>query len=570
MTRMTRTLAPPTTAPDLWCTYAAVRTLSWLGRADRTPRLGETAAFVRGRRNADGGYAWSKGMTSDAWATFYCSATLADLGEPVDDVDATARWLLSTWSGEAFGMMPGQPAEVWATHFSTRTAIEVCGVDVPDRQALLHWLHRLQAPNGGLGWSPEHAATGEADVRACYYGVAAWRALCSREHLNPPWDVPALTAWLRAQQTPAGGFVFATGDEVPCMWATFRAVGALSALGAAPSADPTGWILGQRDGSGAFRRWPGYEVSDVWASFCAIGALRELGGVPAEAADAVERRLAELSCEDGGFTYREPHRAADALNISAAAMLLTPQDPELAVARRWLEGCLLPNENGIMYMPGRGAEVRCTLWALQAGAFHDSPRTLDAIGSWLGALQNPDGGVGYWKGRGSDLVSAASAVEILGLTGARDALDRDRLVDFVHACAGPGHAEYGNVPGAAPTARSAFHALRVMDVAGRADRGDVVDVLERHGVRGGGWANEGRRMPDLLTTYEAVMTADRFGIDVETDRLDAFLERTSSGGRAAWSPLAPPTDEPMAATLHELLRRRASRTVHPLPALSLS
>lgn len=567
---MSQILASPPTTPDLWCTYAAVRALSWMERGDRTSRLGETVAFVRGRRNADAGYAWSKGMMSDAWATFYCTATLADLGQPIDDVAATAQWLRSTWTGEAFGMMPGQSAEVWATHFSTRTAIEVCGVDVPDRQALLHWLQRLQAPNGGLGWSPDHAATGDADVRACYYGVAAWRALASRERVDPPWDVSALVAWLRARQTAVGGFVFAPGDDVPCMWATFRAVGALATLGAAPATDPTAWILDQRDESGAFRRWPGYEVTDVWASFCAIGALRELGGVPTEVADAAERRLAELSCEGGGFTYREPQRAADALNTSAAALLLAPQDPELDVARRWLEGCLLPNENGIMYMPGRGAEVRCTLWALQAGAFRDSPRTLEAIGSWLGELQNPDGGVGYWKGRGSDLVSTASAVEILGLSGARDALDRNRLVGFVRACAGPGHVEFGNVPGAPPTARSTFHALRILQVAGRADRGDVLDVLERHGVRGGGWANEGRRMPDLLTTYEAVTTADRFGIGVEWDRLNAFLDRTSSGGRAAWSPLAPATDEPMARAMHELLRRRASRTAQPLPALSLS
>ena len=29
-------------------------------------------AILLGRRNSDGGYAWSRGMPSDAWATFYC------------------------------------------------------------------------------------------------------------------------------------------------------------------------------------------------------------------------------------------------------------------------------------------------------------------------------------------------------------------------------------------------------------------------------------------------------------------------------------------------------------------
>ena len=561
---------PATGEADLWCTYAAVRTLAWLGRIRPTPHLDQTAALIRNRRNADGGYAWSRGMTSDAWATFYCMSTLMDLAESDDDTESTLRWLSSVWSGEAFAMMPGQAPEVWATHFATRTTVELCGADVPDRTALLRWLGALQTESGGLAWSPGHATTGHADARACYYAIASWRALASREVTEPPWDVPGLVRWLQQRQTTSGGFVFSEADTVPCMWATYRTVGSLVQLGARPLRNPTSWILAQRDGSGAFVRWPDHPVADVWASFSAVGTLRELGEDLTGIADATWDRLDTMACDGGGFTYREPDLAADALTVAAAAL-----DEDQDTSRRgtlvgWLETCMLPNEDGIMYMPGRGAEVRCTSWALHAGAFADDPGRLRAIGTWLAGLQNPDGGVGYWKGRGSDLVSTASAVEIMRTTHQTDALDLQGLIAFTQACRGAEAGEYGNVPGGAPTARSALHAVRVFDAARGTSDVRAVDVLERHRVPGGGWANTGRRMPDLLTTYEAVVTADRFGIEVDRGHLRRFLDRTASGAEAAWSPLAPPGSDPLAIGLHRLLRRRLARDSFILPPVSLS
>ena len=95
---------------DLWCTYAAIRSLAWverLGSAD-VPQL---QAYIQSRRNRDGGYAWSKGMPSDAWATFYCTETLKDLAAPVSDTDATAAWLHTLFDGDAYAMCPGQTAD---------------------------------------------------------------------------------------------------------------------------------------------------------------------------------------------------------------------------------------------------------------------------------------------------------------------------------------------------------------------------------------------------------------------------------------------------------------------------
>lgn len=542
---------------DLWCTYAAIRTLTWLGRLADAPGRADSADYLRARRNADGGYAWSRGMPSDAWATFYCAASLAALGETLPDSDRTAAWVRGTWSdssaGAAYAMMPGQAPDVWATHFSTRTAIELCGDDVPDRDRLLAWLAALQTADGGLSWSPEH---GDADVRACYYGVAAWRAL----NTELPWDVPALAAWLRRQQVAGGGFRFGPDAQVPCLWATYRAVGALAMLGAAPAGDCVTWILG-RLGDGGFTRWDGYPVADVWAAFSAVGALRDLGGVPHDVADAVVAALAGMACPGGGYTYREPELAADALRVAAGALSSAPDDPGLPRMRRWLEACQLPNEGGLMYMPGRGAEIRCTLWALAAGAFPDDGPPRQAIRDWLARLQNPDGGFGYWHGRGSDLVSTASAVEIARLLDGT--VDTGRLAAFVRRCAtDDGH---GNVPGAPATLRAGLHAARVL--GGPTPR-VVAELLARHRVRGGGWANQGNRLPDLLSTYEAVATADRFGIPVEG--VDAFLARTATPAGASWSPLDPGDSDPLAGCLHRLLRKRFVDPSCELPALTLS
>jgi prenyltransferase beta subunit len=572
------TRVPVSDEPDLWCTYAAVRTMAWLGRADRVVAADRTARYVAGRRNSDGGFAWSRGMASDAWATFYCTATLADLGLPQEDPDGTARWLRASWAGDAYAMTPGQEPDVWATHFSTRTCVDVCGQDVPDRAALLSWLASLQSADGGLSWSPAHARHGEPDVRACYYGVAAWQALARREPVDPPWDVHALAAWLRARQDRSGGFTFDAHATVPCMWATYRAVGALTALGAAPSRDCTPWIMRQRTGDGAFTRWPGYGTADVWASFCAVGALGLLGRIPAGTADAVERRISAFACPEGGFTYREPAAAANALQVSAAALTAPLDDPALPALRAWLAGCRLPNEDGVMYMPGRGAEVRCTLWAVAAGALDGDADAARAVGTWLVNLQNPDGGFGYWHGRGSDLVSTAAAVETWRLLSPHrpPPLDHDALAPPPPADAAPTGAEpaetgHSNIPGGCPSLRAGLQALRVKAFLGAADPARAAArLLDRHRVRSGGWADTGNRLPDLLSTYEAVATADRLGLAWDSGPVRAFLDRTDHPAGAAWSPLAPGTADPLAGCLHRLLQSRCDEPSRPLPALTLS
>lgn len=554
--------------PDLWCTYAALRTLRWLGHAPgQTASLCDvdgTAKYLAARRNADGGYAWSRGMPSDAWATFYSTQALRDLSRPVAERARTTRWLQETWSGDAYGMTPGQAPDAWAVHFSTRTTVEICGVDVPDRARLLSWLAALQTPDGGLTWSPEHTIP---DVRACYYGLAAWRALATLTPVHVPWDVTRLVEWLRGQQGPDGGFRFATQDATSCLWATYRAAAALNLLRERPLRDTASFVDARRGSAGGYRRWPGFQAEDVWATFSAVGTLQAIGRSTVDIAEVVATRLGEFACKGGGFTYREPRSAGDALT-GAAAVMTGVASPGQVVP--WLEGCQLPNEGGVMYMPGRGSEVRCTAWALAAGAFAADATARARIADWLHATQNPDGGFGFWQGRGSDLVSTSAALAVVGFLARPlpSVLDTTRLAAFVASCAvGDG---YANVPGGTATLRAGAQALRVRAALGHRDDALLAQLLGRHEVRSGGFANEGSRMPDLLSTYEAVLAADVHGLPIDALKVGAFVARVHGPAGTAWTPLAPPGGGPLADALATLLQRRLVDQHYDLPPLTLS
>jgi hypothetical protein len=223
-----------------------------------------------------------------------------------------------------------------------------------------------------------------------------------------------------------------------------------------------------------------------------------------------------------------------------------------------------------MYMPGRGSEVRCTAWALAAGAFAGNTTGGERIATWLRATQNPDGGFGYWEGRGSDLVSTAAAVAVADQLNVplSSIVDIEGMAAFVGACAtGDG---YANVPGAGATLRAGAQALRIRAALGDADRPAAAALLDRHRVRGGGFANEGNRIPDLLSTYEAVLAADVHDLPVDIGHIGQFVTRVSTAAGTSWTPLGPPTGGALADGLATLLRRRLADPTHTLPPLTLS
>ncbi|MFJ4430682.1 prenyltransferase/squalene oxidase repeat-containing protein [Pseudomonas sp. NPDC089395] len=555
--------------PDLWCTYAAIRTLAWTERLEQVdaPAL---QVYIQSRRNRDGGFAWSKGMPSDAWATFYCTETLKDLGIAVDRSDQTAAWLHTLFDGDAYAMSPGQTADVWASHYALRTLIEVCQGQVLDTAPLYCWLEGLQCANGGLSWSADFARRNLADTRACFYGLMAARALARQGLPAPQWDLPQLIGWLQAQQMDCGGFRFSEAAEVPCLWATYRATASLAALQTQPLGRQrcVAWVEGLRGPSGAFVRWAGYDGEDVWAAFCAVGSLKALGEPVAHLADDVATFIATLAMPQGGFTYRQADTAADVLTTAAAVLGGSLSAAQSEAALRWIEGCQMPNEPGIMYMPGRGAEVRCTNWGLAAGAFTEQTEPRQAIGHWLASLQNPDGGFGFWEGRGSDMVSTASAVSILRQLGDDSGVDLAAIETYVASCRQvQGYAAF---PRGETSLRAGLQALGCLAYIGHDVTQAAAELLAAHKVRQGGYANHGQRIPDLLSTYQAVALAADLCLPVDLPHLRFFLDKVRSAAGHAWSPLFLQGVDALSSCLGRLLEAFAHGQRQRLPNLQLS
>lgn len=550
----------PAAKADLWCTYAAGRTLAWLGAAASAEHRELTAAAVSSRQNADGGFAWSAGMSSDAWATFYCTQALRDLDYPVPRLDEVAEWVLSTRNADGgHGMMPGQPSDVWATHYAVRTLTETCGREIDAVGELYAWLASLQTETGGLTWSPAHArGNRRADVRACFYGVMAWTAA---RPLTPsePWDQRALVSWLHGMQAADGGFRFHDDAGVSCLWATYRATATLRRLGAPIPASTQHFIDASMTSAGPVR-WRDYDETDVWAAFSWVGSVLATESKVAASDEAILcAALRAMEVASGGYTYRTSASAPDVL-MASSRTLIEGDDRSLVP---WIEGCQLPNEGGLMYMPGRGAEVRCTLWGLAAGAFADDADARARVSTWLASVQNPDGGFGYWDGRASDMVSTACAVALSVDYLEGHGVDRAATRHWVLSCKrGNGFARYPDGP---LSCRASFQALRTLHALGSEVVADLAVLVKQHQVRSGGFADVGDRVPDLSTTYEAVLTLHRLGVPELCNGIDALLNRLDSEAGVAWSPMAPPTDELMPAALVALLRSSSN-----LPALALT
>jgi hypothetical protein len=549
---------------DLWCSYAATRTLRWLGA--RPADGAAVADYLRSRQNADGGFAWQRGLPSDVWASYYCAQSLHDLGEPVPALHRLADWLAVTRTADGgFAMTPGQSADVWATYYACRLYAEVLGRPVPDRAALAHWLAGLQVRGGGLGWSP---GSRQVDVRAGYYGALAWRAAGGD---SAPWDTGGLVRWLQDRQGSDGGFAFVPGTPA-CAWAAFRATHALRALGAGPR-DLDGllaWLDARRLPSGGYERWSDYGVTDVWACFSVVGARLAVDR-PLPPADVATTVDVVRGCQlpGTGYTYRPADTAGDSL--ATAAVLLGGAEPErIAGLQGWLRAAQTPYEGGVMYMPGRGAEVRCTLWA--AAALNRTGSGLDSVrlGPWIRGLQNVDGGVGYWVGRGSDLVSTTAAVELAEITGwsPAEVLDRDGVLRFLDRCrTRDGHAP---VHGAETTLAATAQAVRVGHALGvPTDPERVTELLRPWASALGGYAATPRAVPDLLSTYQAVLALERLGRTWDRRHVGRLLRRLAVDGGYAWSPLSHRPGGVLAGSLGRLLATAAAGDAVPLPPLSL-
>jgi hypothetical protein len=72
-------------------------------------------------------------------------------------------------------------------------------------------------------------------------------------------------------------------------------------------------------------------------------------------------------------------------------------------------------------------------------------------------------------------------------------------------------------------------------------------------------------VPDLLSTYQAVLTREALGLDVDRGALARFLKKVSTPAGYAWSPLGGDGAGPLATSLGTLL----AGSSRPLPRLNL-
>jgi hypothetical protein len=526
--------------------------------------------FVLERQNLDGGFGWQKALSSDAWSTYYCAQTLGDLGHCVPRETALAGWLQQLAAhGGGFAMTPGQSADVWASYYVAKTC-RSRGVPLVLRPQDTRWFHQLQHASGGLTWTVQGR---RPDVRACYYGVEAWSDFGS-----PPldWDFAALSAWLKQQQTTEGGFAFGAPYTEPCLWATFRAVRALAALGERPARaeECTAWILGQWLAGSGFRRWKDYPIVDVWACFSAVGGLRALGiRLPQRIADETAQAVRAFQIPGSGFTYREPEYAGDAL-ATAALCIVACLDADSARARRlgtWLQAAQMPYEGGVMYMPARGAEVRCTLWAQEAARLNRQNLDWERLEEWFAAMQNPDGGFGYWEGRGSDLCATVSALECLNSienTRLLAPVDHAGALAFVRSCVRDWGAAL--VPGGVVTSTTTAMAARAFWFLNEnVEASRLAEQLARYLCSIGGAAAQPGGLPDLVSTYQVARTMQLLERDLRPVALARLLPRLRRQGGYAWTPLTQEECGPLALCLGRLLQCATEDPAFSLPALNL-
>ena len=562
-----------TSQADLWATYAAVRTSKWIGIPISGIVACETASWIRDHQNADGGFAWQRGLPSDVWATFYCSSALRDLGQDVGRPDQLQEWIEATQTEDGgFAMTPGQNADVWATYYACRLLREICNTGVRNRYKLIAWSRGLQTPEGGITWAPGHRLP---DVRAVYYAVHAVAAAVNG--LELPWRIHRLKSWLRGMQCADGGFRFNERSS-SCLWATFRATRTLKTVGWQPE-DPAAcgaWIR-QRMTNRGFERWPGYSTTDVWANFSGVGALAALNSSlePGEKA-LVSKAIQTYAVRGGGFTYRVPSAASDTLSTAArllSDLVTRPNNPEIPHLLHWIGEAHMPWEDGFMYMPGRGAEVRCSLWAVSAlrAAGAEVP-DLPRLARWISELQNPDGGFGYWNGRGSDITSSLAAVSILTLTG----YDPHRIIEV------PGLEQFINecrrTHGAAPSPRASITASataqtsRLLAKLGKSlPAQDLFRSLEPMALMGG-YRENLKSPPSLYTTYQCVLAQQALvGNPRDVEGLARFLRKlVGQDGSVAWTPIHHKAQDQLASTLHTLLHHKVQEPSWSLPELVLT
>jgi prenyltransferase beta subunit len=176
------------------------------------------------------------------------------------------------------------------------------------------------------------------------------------------------------------------------------------------------------------------------------------------------------------------------------------------------------------------------------------------VSGWISRLQNADGGWGYWEGRASDMSSTVSALEILAqLEHPLWNVNTTTARGFLRSC--QKQTGYGPTPGAAATCAATAQAARAWHLLGDGQAaGRAASAVDSYKSSLGGYAGQERAVPDLVSTYQGVLTRQRLGLPVDDVALRRFLDKVRVDRHAyAWSPLSRVSGGPLASALGSLL-----------------
>ena len=289
---------------------------------------------------------------------------------------------------------------------------------------------------------------------------------------NPPGRT-ATVRWLRACQTPEGGFSTVPGLPAD-MDSTFRALDCLQRMEAGPTARQacTDWVLSCRNADGGYAVEPGWHSNVAW-TYLALRSLSVLGAPVPEPSATVEW-LTRARNDDGGsgsspVTGRLAYHPAwpssaeyTAYGVQALLALGTPA-AELAPPLSFLRDL---QEKGAGFRHRGGTpSTAYTLNALDAlSAAGSSPSDPGSCIDWLLSLRQKDGGYG-WPGATHSTVRNTAHC-LLSLRHLRHSLDPEALsgaAQYVLSCQHSAGG-FGYRPGRTPTVVSTWYAASVLSL----------------------------------------------------------------------------------------------------------
>lgn len=175
---------------------------------------------------------YPEGEYFDISSLWHLVSTIATVGGVIENKEEVKAFVSSrqTRSGgfeEGQGdklLSQDEKAHVVITHDAVMT-LKALGVPVPDASSCIRWLRACQTPEGGFRWSPGSGMpSNQPDVWYTWAAVNALQALGSE-----PQDVKACVRWLNSLQNSDGGF----GDRpgwASRLYSTYYAVHALQLL----------------------------------------------------------------------------------------------------------------------------------------------------------------------------------------------------------------------------------------------------------------------------------------------------------------------------------------------------